>query len=631
MGSPVALLRACYERLHGVHGEALRSFAKPHQKAWIWLKRSVDAVLDGKSASAAARRQQIVLVFDFDAGKFTKRIANAAAPPQPPPPPLAVRLKLQMFDEPEENLTLEELEALDTLEASAKAPVRPRRECSTAAADARARGELELEQALADAEAEEGERRRSWELAQQVEALEARNEELELERLRLEHQRREDAAAAQAAAQAAAAELADAERAAREQLAKQKDRSASALAKMRDVVGEWRGRAADLEEQLYEERRKPDERVRSQNAKALAARAAAEARAAAACAESQRLHARHVPMRNALERERQARKEADRALLEEQQRRERERERLENERVDALRQQDREWRSNNKRALEAAAAAEALEKQLERAKRLRGSAWVQEAERLEAELEEARTRAKCAYSLVTALRRNQSAAEVTRLREQLQKSEALAAEAQQLSSRATEAVEVMQEEFEKDAAAAAVVARRAAKAHSMALKRVRDAHVEVKELKLDVSREVASLRRQAEAEARFDELCARLNAGDERVLQMQHELQAVLKRAADDAAKAEAKHAAVEAKLAASDAALAAYRAFQAKEGGAYKESVRLCYYSLIDRKVPTNQLEAVVTEVLKMVGVEARALPSRGSAQNMRREMGHVADVMAG
>ena len=315
-------------------------------------------------------------------------------------------------------------------------------------------------------------------------------------------------------------------------------------------------------------------------------------------------------------------------MLEEQQRRERERERLENERVDALRQQDREWRSNNKRALEAAAAAEALEKQLERAKRLRGSAWVQEAERLEAELEEARAKAKNAYSLVTALRRNQSAAEVTRLREQVQKSEARAAEAQRLSSRATEAVEVLQEEFEKEAATAAVVARRAAKAHSMALKRVRDAHAEVKELKLNVSlkeahldamalelarREVASLRRQAEAEARFDELCARLNAGDERVLQMQHELQAVLKRAADDAAEAEAKHAAVEAKLAASDAALAAYRAFQAKEGGAYKESVRLCYYSLIDRKVPTNQLEAVVTEVLKMVGVEARALPSRG------------------
>ena len=197
MGSPVALLRACYERLHGVHGEALRSFAKPHQKAWIWLKRSVDAVLDGKSASAAAQRQQIVIVFDFDAGKFTKRIANAAAaargeqPEQqvaaaaaaaagpralplshalategsdlPLPLPArarAVRLLLRMYDEPEENMTLDELAAVAAVaaarqsgrrEASAKAPVRPRRECSTAAADALARDELELEQALADA------------------------------------------------------------------------------------------------------------------------------------------------------------------------------------------------------------------------------------------------------------------------------------------------------------------------------------------------------------------------------------------------------------------------------------------------------------------------------------------------
>ena len=55
---------------------------------------------------------------------------------------------------------------------------------------------------------------------------------------------------------------------------------------------------------------------------------------------------------------------------------------------------------------------------------------------------------------------------------------------------------------------------------------------------------------------------------------------------------------------------MAAYHSFQAKEGGAYKDCVRLCYYSLIDRKVPTNQLEAVVSEVLKMVGVQAKALP---------------------
>ena len=58
---------------------------------------------------------------------------------------------------------------------------------------------------------------------------------------------------------------------------------------------------------------------------------------------------------------------------------------------------------------------------------------------------------------------------------------------------------------------------------------------------------------------------------------------------------------------------------------------MRLCYYSLIDKKVPTNQLEAVVSEVLKMVGVHAKALPKRATAQNMRRELGHVADAVAG
>ena len=35
--------------------------------------------------------------------------------------------------------------------------------------------------------------------------------------------------------------------------------------------------------------------------------------------------------------------------------------------------------------------------------------------------------------------------------------------------------------------------------------------------------------------------------------------------------------------------------------------------------------------DVLEMVGVEAKKLPTRGSAANMRYEMGHVADVAAG
>ena len=74
------------------------------------------------------------------------------------------------------------------------------------------------------------------------------------------------------------------------------------------------------------------------------------------------------------------------------------------------------------------------------------------------------------------------------------------------------------------------------------------------------------------------------------------------------AEEAASKQALVEEQLRGSEAALAAFQAFQAKEGGAYKDSVRLCYYSLIDRKVPTNQLEAVVTEVLKMVGMVFKA-----------------------
>ena len=47
--------------------------------AWKNFKRSVDAVLDGKSASAAAQRQRIMIVFDFVGGAFVKRLATAAA------------------------------------------------------------------------------------------------------------------------------------------------------------------------------------------------------------------------------------------------------------------------------------------------------------------------------------------------------------------------------------------------------------------------------------------------------------------------------------------------------------------------------------------------------------------------
>ena len=138
-----------------------------HQIAWFNLKRSVEDLLDGKSATAAAQRTQVVLVFDFVAGAFTKRIATAAAATSGEQH-LAVRLKRRLYDEPKDKLTL------DRHEAVAVARVRPRRESSASAAEARARAELELEEAWVDAEAEEAERWRSWELA---EAEEERGEE----------------------------------------------------------------------------------------------------------------------------------------------------------------------------------------------------------------------------------------------------------------------------------------------------------------------------------------------------------------------------------------------------------------------------------------------------------------------
>eukprot|EP00966_Prymnesium_polylepis_P229647 5313541-Prymnesium_polylepis.1 len=134
----------------------------------------------------------------------------------------------------------------------------------------------------------------------------------------------------------------------------------------------------------------------------------------------------------------------------------------------------------------------------------------------------------------------------------------------------------------------------------MALKRGRDARAEVKGLKLEASTkdaqldamalelarcEVAALERQAEADARLDEMCARLAAGDTRARQMQQELEVLEEELQVAAEESASKHVLVDEKLRDSEAALAAYRSFQAKEDGAYKDCVRLCYYSLVDKK----------------------------------------------
>ena len=300
-------------------------------------------------------------------------------------------------DEDDEAITIDELRA----EALCRRSL-PARASARSAESGRERSEQELEQAVAAAEADEAERRTSWKLAQQLEA----------ERLAREEAERCAAAAKEAAR--------GAEQLAAQRLARQKALSASALDKAREGEGYWRGIAAEREQQLYETRRQPDAQVRSANASAMAARAAAERRAMQLEGENARLQKGWDGMRTAHARERTNRKAAEGLLFEE-------REQHEREKVEALRRQDAEMRS---RAVELAAAAaaataaaatagaavEQLAQKLERARQLRGSGALQEVERCEAELEAAhaeleasRGREARANSLVTSLRRNQSA------------------------------------------------------------------------------------------------------------------------------------------------------------------------------------------------------------------------------
>lgn len=71
------------------------------------------------------------------------------------------------------------------------------------------------------------------------------------------------------------------------------------------------------------------------------------------------------------------------------------------------------------------------------------------------------------------------------------------------------------------------------------------------------SGQVTALQRQAEADARLSEICARLEAGDQRERQMQQEVEGLQQQLEADAKDAASKHAVVEEQLRGSQAALA--------------------------------------------------------------------------
>jgi hypothetical protein len=423
-----------------------------------------------------------------------------------------------------------------------------------------------------------------------------------------------------------------------------------AFERERERVGEERGLRADAEEGLKREKERSSTALQAAGRSTTAALRAQDtelrsnnqrtrenaALASQLAAELTQLQRKLTSSRGALESERAKRKEAVAAAVREQ-----------DLSVDAQRANDTDLRSNNQRMLKECAdskrAVASLEKEL---KRMRQGRSVQEMEAQEAELVAARRVAVLAELRIATLNKTTAT-----LRASVAKSggsqAAVAARAVQQRVRDLE-VEVESHEkhlaqlaLDEDAAeqADSREQKKQHKTHQQALRRGRATRSELSQTKLQIGELQKSLAREVAAalevrsamDARHDDLMARLEAGESRDTQLLTEL-----RSAGALARAEAKQAAMRhtqtlAELTGSRDALEAYRTFQAKEGGRYKASVRMCYYKLIDMKVPTNQIEEVVGAVLGMVGTSATALPKRSIAQNMRREMEHWADTVAG
>ena len=94
------------------------------------------------------------------------------------------------------------------------------------------------------------------------------------------------------------------------------------------------------------------------------------------------------------------------------------------------------------------------------------------------------------------------------------------------------------------------------------------------------------LRQRHEADVRYNVAMQRLAHGHSHNHALLQQL-AASEAAAEEEAKAHAlRHQQTLRELQGAKEALEAYMTFQAKEGGRYKESVRFCYYKLINLKV---------------------------------------------
>lgn len=423
-----------------------------------------------------------------------------------------------------------------------------------------------------------------------------------------------------------------------------------AFERERERVGEERGLRADAEEGLKREKERSSAALKAAERSTTAALRAQDteqrsnnertrekaAQATGLEAALAQLQRKLTSTRDALEIERAKRKKAVDAAIREQ-----------DLAVEAQRANDDDLRSNNQRMLKECAdskrAVASLEKALARARQGRS---VQEKEAQEAELVAAKRVAMLAELRIATLNKTTATLRASVAKSGGSQAAAAARAGQQRVRDLEDKVErhekhLAQLALDEDAAeqADSREQKKQNKTHQQALRRGRVTRTELSQTKLQIGELQKSMAREVAAaldvrsamDARHDDLMARLEAGASRDTQLLTEL-----RSAGALARAEAKQAAMRhtqtlTELAGSRAALEAYRSFQAKEGGRYKASVRMCYYKLIDMKVPTNQIEEVVAAVLGMVGTTASALPKRSIAQNMRREMEHWADTVAG
>jgi hypothetical protein len=416
-----------------------------------------------------------------------------------------------------------------------------------------------------------------------------------------------------------------------------------ALERERERVGEERGLRADAEEGLKRERERSTAELQAAGRSTTAALRAQDteqrsnnertreeaARAKQLAAALAQLQRKHTLSRNALESERAKRKEAVDDVIREQ-----------DLALEALRTQDAELRSNNQLMFEKSAGANrtvlGLQQELARARQVSS---VQQREELEAELRTAQlhvaTLNKTNATLRASVAKSGTSQKETAARAVQQRVRDLEVEVERNATHMRE----LEESEEAAEQAADCAQKRQRRTHKQALRRGNVARVELKQTKQQIKELKQSLNFEVTAavgvrsimDARHDNLLARLEAGESHNNQLLTELRSVGELGRAEAKQAAMRHQQTLAELTGHKDELNAYRTFQAKEGGRYKASVRMCYYKLIDMKVPTNQIEEVVGAVLGMVGSKAPALPKRSIAQNMRREMEHWADAVAG